>query len=334
MADLTHAEKAKFDQLLRDSGSKNKAQALAAQRELAKALETPLRKGVLSGDILGNIFEVINLDKNATSEFPLDFIAPGTEDEFVAFTIPNHGRIPEAHVEGDFVTVPIYDIGASIDMLLKYARDARWDVVGRAMDVMDAQFTKKLNDDGWHTLLGAAVDRNIIVLDSDAASGQFTKRLISLAKVVMRRNGGGNSTSQNRGRLTDVFLSPEGMEDMRNWGVDQVDEITRREIFVADDGSLNRIFNVNLHDLDELGVGQEYQRYYVDTLSGTLPTGDVEICVGLDLSKRSSFVMPVRANVEIFEDDMLHRQRRMGWYGWWEGGFAALDNRTVMLLSY
>ena len=49
--------------------------------------------------------------------------------------------------------VPTYDIGASIDYLLKYARDARWDVVGRAMEVLEGSFVKKMNDDGWHTFL-------------------------------------------------------------------------------------------------------------------------------------------------------------------------------------
>ena len=251
----------------------------------------------------------------------------------MAYTIPNHGRIPERHVEGDYVIVPTYDIGASVDYLLKYARDARWDIVGRAMEVMEAQFTKKMNDDGWHTLLSAGVDRNIIVYDSDASAGQFTKRLVSLMKTVMRRNGGGNSTSLNRGRLSDLFVSPEAMEDIRNWGVDQVDEVTRREIYVAEDGAINRVFSVNLHDIDELGEGQEYQKFYENDLSGAYPTGDVELLVGLDLSRSDSFVMPVREEVQIFEDDNLHRQKRAGFYGWAEQGFAVLDNRRVLLGS-
>lgn len=320
--------------LLKQSGSKNKEDSLAGVAELAKALELPLRKGVMSGDILSNIFEVVNLGPGATSEFPLDFLAPGSEKDFVAYTIPNHGRIPERHVEGDYVMVPTYDIGASIDWLLKYARDARWDVVGRAMDVMRSQFTKKMNDDGWHTLISAGVDRNILIYDADAAAGQFSKRLVSLMKVTMRRNGGGNSSSINRGMLTDLFISPEGHEDIRNWGVDEVDEITRRELITSEGGLLTRIFGVNLHTLDELGEGQEYQLFYENDLGGTLPAGDSEIVVGLDMSSNDSFVMPVRAGLQIFEDDTLHRQRRAGFYGWAEQGFACLDNRRVLLGAF
>ena len=321
-------------ELLVRSGSLKREEALNANAEFAKALELPIRQGILSGDILDGIFEPITLSQGATPEFPLDFLAPGTEKDFVAYTIPNHGYIPERHVEGDYVMVPTYDIGSSIDYLLKYARDARWDVVGRAMEVLEGSFVKKMNDDGWHTLLAAGVDRNIVVYDSDAAIGQFTKRLVSLMKTVMRRNGGGNSASNNRGMLTDLYVSPEAMEDLRNWGIDQVDEVTRREIYVADDGSgvVNRVFGVNLHDLDELGEGQEYQLFYSDVLGGTLDA-DAELVVGLDLRRRDSFIMPVREGVQIFEDDTLHRQKRAGFYGWAEQGFAVLDNRRVILGS-
>ena len=323
-----------MNQLLSRAGSLKREESLAATSELAKALELPLRQGVMSGNILGDIFEAINLQPGATAEFPLDFLAPGTEKEFVAFTIPNHGRIPERHVEGDYVMVPTYDVGASIDWLLKYARDSRWDVVGRAMEVLQGQFVKKMNDDGWHTLLSAGADRNILIYDGDASSGMFSKRLVSLLKVVMRRNGGGNSTSIHRGELTDLYISPEGHEDIRNWGVDEVDEFTRRDLIVHEGGLLVRIFQVNLHTLDELGEGQEYQNFYTSDLSGTMPSGKNEILVGLDLRNRDSFVMPVRAPVQVFEDDTLHRQRRAGMYGWAEHGFAALDTRRVLLGAF
>ena len=320
-----------MNQLLAKAGSYDSNESMNAMAEIAKALELPLRKGVMDGDILGGIFEAIQLAPGATSEFPLDFLAPGTESEFVAYTIPNHGRIPERHVEGDYVMVPTYDIGASIDFLLKYARDARWDVVGRATEVLQKSFVKKMNDDGWHTVISAGADRNILIYDADAANGTFSKRLVSLMKVVMRRNGGGNSSSINRGMLTDLYISPEAEEDIRNFGVDELDEVSRREVITQEGGLLARMFGVNLHVLDELGDGQEYNDYYEGDLSGTLPAGKQEIVVGLDLTNRDSFVMPVRQGVQIWEDPTLHRQRRAGMYGWAEQGFAALDTRRVLL---
>ena len=325
-----------FIELIKRSGSVDKNEALVAQHELAVALETPLRKGVLVGDVLDGIFEKINMEPGTAAEFPLDLLAPGTENEHVAYTNPGHGRIPERAVEGDYVMVPTYSVASSIDYLLRYAREARWDVVGRAMQVLEAGFVKKMNDDGWHTLLAAGVDRNILVYDADAAQGQFTKRIVSLMKTVMRRNGGGNSGSLNRGRLTDIYLSPEALEDIRNWGIDQVDEVTRHEIYQAgDDGAaITRVFGVNLHDMDEIGEGQEYQRFFTDQLLGGLASSDSELIVGLDLSANDSFIMPIKQDIQIFEDDALHRHQRAGFYGWAEIGFAVLDNRRILLGSF
>ena len=327
-----------FIELLKRAGSNNKSESLAAQAQIAKALELPLREGTLVGDIVGNIFERIQMAPGTSTEFPLDLVSPGEENDFVAYTNPGHGRIPERTVEGDYVMIPTYTISNSIDFLLRYAREARWDVVARAAQVMEAGFVNKMNDDGWHPILAAGVDRNILVYDGDAAAGQFTKRLISLLKVVMRRNAGGNSASIKRGVLTDLYLSPEGLEDIRNWGVDQADEVTRREIYTSTDAAgqpLTRVFGVNLHALDELGENQEYQVYFTNELSGTLgPSSDVELCVGLDLNANDSFVMPVKQEVTVFEDDTLHRQQKAGMYGFAEIGYGVLDSRRCLLGSF
>ena len=325
-----------FIALLRKSGDVDINVASAAQREFAKALELPLRKGVLVGNILGDIFETITVEPGSTTEYPLDLVSPGLEGEHVAYTNPGHGRIPERSVEGDYVMIPTYSITSSVDYLLRYAREARWDIVGRAMQVMEAGFTKKMNDDGWHTIIAAGVDRNILVYDADATAGLFSKRLVSLMQTVMRRNSGGNSASVGRGRLTDIYVSPEALEDVRNWGLDQVDDVTRREIYTAAPGGapITRIFGVNLHDLDELGEGQQYQSFFVDDLGGTVQGSDLELVVGLDLSTNDSFVMPVKEQLQVFEDPTLHRQQRAGYYGFAELGFGVLDNRRVVLGSF
>lgn len=323
-----------LDLIVKSGDINDTAVAFKAQHLLAKALQTPLRQGVLVGDVLSGIFQVQKMAPGASIEFPLDLLAPGEESDHVAFTNPGNGRIPERQVEGDYVMVPTYGIASSIDWLLRYAREARWDIVARAMQVLMASFVKKINDDGFHTLLGAAADRNILVFDADASAGQFTKRLVSLMKNIMTRNGGGNTTSIRRSKLTDLWFSPEGLEGIRNWGLDQVDDVTRRNIFLAADGALTSIFGVTLHDLVEFGVGQEYQLYFTDALGGALAATDVELVLGLDLANNDSFLMPVKQEVTIFDDPTLHRQQRAGVYGWAELGFAILDNRRLILGSY
>lgn len=326
-----------FIALLKKTGDTDQNVAYASQREFAKALELPLRKAVLIGNILGDIFETITVEPGGSTEYPLDLIAPGLEGEHVAFTNPGHGRIPERSVESDFVTIPTYSITSSIDYLLRFAREARWDIAARAMQALEVGFVKKMNDDGWHTVMAAGVDRNILVFDGDATAGMFSKRLISLMQTVMRRNGGGNTGSANRGRLTDVYVSPEALEDVRNWGLDQVSDAVRTAIYNASgDKPVTNIFGVALHDLDELGEGQDYQNFFTSAagLAGAVQTSDLELVIGLDQAHNDSFVMPVKMPLQVFEDPALHRQQRTGYYGWAELGFACLDNRRVILGSF
>lgn len=317
------------------TGNSDQAIAYRAQKEFASAVQTPLREAILSGDIIDGVFTPIPLTAGGSIEYPLDVIAPGEEDEFVAYTSPGNGRIAERQVEGDRVFIPTFMVENAIDWLLKYAREANWNIVQRCLQILNFGFMKKMNDDGWHTVLSAAADRNILVFDADASPGQFTKRLVSLAKVNMRRNGGGNSSSINRRILTHIAMSPEGLEDIRNWGLDQVDEMTRREIYLADDSSdkVTKVFGAILVDLDELGVGQQYADFWTGDLAASVQASDTELAIGLDLT-RGNFIMPIRQEVEIHADPWLHRSHKEGYYGMGDNGYAVLDGRDVLALSF
>lgn len=345
-ANKLQAPSREMTDLLKRTGSQDRAVASAAMRALAAALDEPLRQGVLAGDIIGNIFAVENLEPGSQAEYPLDFYQPGMEGQFVAYTLPSEGAVPQRTISGDTVTVQTYDLGNAIDWPLKYSREARWNVVARAMEVLEAGFVKKMNTDAWRVLIAAAYGRGFTVVDSAANAGQFTKRLVSLMKTTMRRKLGGNTGSANRGRMTDLYLSPEAMEDIREWswsatggGTSVIDPVTMRDIFTNEDGALSRIYGVNLHDLDELGEDQEFTNFYTDEpehggLGGTFANSDVEIVVGLDLSKNDSFVMPVKEPLTVFDDPTLHRRRRAGVYAWLEAGFACLDPRRTLLGAF
>jgi hypothetical protein len=328
-------------ELLRRTGSSDRKESLEAMHSLAQALQVPLRSALLNGDILGGIFAPEVLDPSATAEYPLDFYQTAQEDDYVAYQIPSEGALPQRTITGDAITVNTYSVGNAIDWPLKYSRSARWNIVARAMEVLEAGFVKKMNTDGWRVIIAAGAGRTDynggapLVYDSAATAGQFTKRLVSLMKTTMTRLAGGNSTSTNRGKLTDIYLSPEALEDIREWDHDEVDDMTRREIFTAEEqsGPMARIYGVRLHPLDELGVGQEFQTYFA-TLGVNMGTSDEEIVVGLDLTAGDSFVMPVKRELEIFEDENLHRRQKAGFYGWSEMGFASLDGRRVLLGSF
>lgn len=328
-------------ELLQKVASNDLAVANQANHEVAKALELPLRQGVLRGDIVGDLYEKEFLQPGVAAEYPLDFLTPGSEHEFCAYTIPAQGRIPEMHVQGDYVMVPTYEIGASIDFATKYARDARWNILQRAMQVLEGSVVRKNNSDGWRVIISSGYNRFLNVFDDKVEPAFFSKRLVELMKNVMRRQAGGNSTSVNRGRLDRLYVSPEALGDVRTWDVTQVDPVTRREIYVAPDLDSMNIFGVDIRSIDELGIGQEFETYWETKLSATLPTyslGGVsktkkEIVVGLDLSHGNVFMNPVRQEFEIREDPMFARQRRVSYWGYREAGWTCLDGRRTLIGS-
>src|SRR6185295_4012177 len=83
--------------------------ALAARQELAVALTLPLRQGVLRGNIAAGIFQPIVSGPGAAVEFPLDLLAPGTERDHIAYTVPDQGLLPYNPVDGNYIMVPTFD---------------------------------------------------------------------------------------------------------------------------------------------------------------------------------------------------------------------------------
>lgn len=318
--------------IMKKAGDSDPYVAWPNQRLFAKAVSLPLEEALLAGDILGGLFQTVNLTNGESLDYPLDILNPGQEEDFIAYVCPDQGRIPERQVSADYLHLRTFRIANSIDMLLRIIRDANWDVLGRALQVMEAGFTMKMNVDGWRTLISSAESRGLEIYDSAATAGVFSRRLLSLMKIEFRRNGG-KFTHVNRRKMTHLYLSPEGIEDIRLWGVGEVDDLTRRDLFLMSDGTIPSIAGVKLVDLDEFGVGQAHNDYYVQVKGAAIANSKVEICIGADLSN-PSFVMPVRESLMVTNDPMLHRSQKAGFYGWFEAGYAALDNRDLLVGAY
>ena len=321
--------------LLRLTASKDEEVMKKHRQALAQQLSGAFRDAILEEDSLDGIFQMIMLEPGGDSRFPLDFLNPGDEEDFIAWVMPKEGGIPHRFIEGDELWVPTYEIKNSIDWPLRYARDACWDVIARAMAVFRYGFTRKLNDDGWHTLIAAAVGNGRVV-DAAAGAGVLTKRLLTSLMTGIKRLAGGRES-----KVTDLYLSPEALADIRNWGEDEIDNLTRREVFTSrNEAVLPNIFGMNLHELQELGEGQRYQTYIAASTGGNKASwftggggSDTEFVVAADLTNRPMypFVQPTREDLAVFDDPMLHRGARAGFYGWLETGFAVLDSRYLLI---
>jgi hypothetical protein len=306
--------------------------------QLAKAVELPLRKGFFIGDTVGQIFEREDLPADAAPKYPLDFVGPSGEAEFAAYFISEEGAMPERKVTGKEVTIDTFQLGNTITWNLRYARVARWPMVERALRVFRDGFVKTVNDQGWRVLIGAAANRQDGKY-ANVGSGAFTMPFLSDMQLKMKRG-----IDFARNELTDLYVSSEVQRDIRDFATGTtLDFITRNEIFNAvaqPDGNggeilIPRLYGVNIHELKQMGVGREYSTVMTElngNVSAWAGSAD-EIVVGLDLTAegRSNFVMPVRRDLEMFEDMALHKQQLAGVYGWMELAFGLLDDRRILL---
>lgn len=332
-------------ELLRAMASRDQRKADAARKAFAQELVSPLRRGIFDADNLGEIYNPQVIPYGSTASYPLDFVRPGDEDTYTAYTLAEQGRLPERRVEASEINVPTFKIGNSIDWDIKFMKEARWDVVKRALQVFEAGFVRKINSDGWRCVLAAAADRGLVVeadgaavltgsascLTTAAGAGEFTKELVSRMHTAMTRGAGGNG---NAGRLTDLYLSLEAMECVRAWDASRIDEFTRREIFVSAEKGLAEIYGVIMHAMTEFGQDQEYDAFLESVLSLSKPSGTEQFVLGLDLSTEDSFVMPIKEELEVYDDEALIRFQRMGIFGWMRHGFACLDNRRVLIGAF
>ena len=194
-------------------------------------------------------------------------------------------------------------------------------------------------------LLGSRPAPIFEISSSSSGAGYFSKELMNKMVTGFERIGR---------KLTDLYISPEDMADIREWTDTDIDPVTRREIFQA--AGMGSIWNVTFHVVQHLGAtglyningstsaygkfiadsNEEFNAYVIENpnvtnADGTINTlGETQV-LGFDLSANDSLVMPIRKEYEAHDDPTLLRMQKQGFFGWAELGFACLDSRIVGL---
>lgn len=330
------------------------AEAQNAFKEFAAALTVPILQEVRERSVARQLFAEERLAPGAMAVYPVadDFEVP-------VWVLPGLGYVAQNFIEGigEDVYVPTFTIDASANWKLTYARDGRVDIAARAARNMARSIAEYEEESAWRVLVPAATTnfsgqgllkaRSAPIYEVDPASpgaGYLSKELINKMMVGMVRNDR---------QLTELWVSPEDMADIREWTDTDVDPITRREIFVA--AGMGRIWNVNLVEMKHLGAtgkfnindatssygifkesGNAFNDYtltnpnVVDANGQVTTAGETQV-YGFDRTVNDSLVMPIRQEFTVFDDPTLHRKQQQGVYGWEEVGFAVLDSRMMAI---
>ena len=184
-------------------------------------------------------------------------------------------------------------------------------------------------------------------------------RLMTRIKRINTSYANGTPAGLSAKGITDMFVSPEIMQQIRAFAYNPVASGSLTDIPLTDNvrdqiwnsGGMAEIYGVTLHELLELGAAKKYNTLFkamIDAAgttvvgggnTGTFVDADDEILVGVDLS-RDAFVRPVARQAEsggtfsvLPDDQFVARQEKQGFYGFLEEGRVCVDSRAVVGLA-
>ena len=348
-------------ELIKAMGSKSPLEAAQAMEAFAAFIGPVVQKVLSQAATNSLVYNDAPYDEDDSPSIPLDLYYADNVNHVSVWSQSMAGGLPSSQVSGlQELKVATYRLDAAVSFLKRYARRGRLDVVSKAVERMSQEILVKQERNAWAVILKAlaeaSTDGSDHVIAPDAANA-FTvgdlSRLMTLVKRINASFASGTASDMDSKGLTDLFVSPEIMQEVRGFAYNPVNTIgtkatgpvalpnnVREEIFR--NAGMSEIYGVVLHELNELGVGKKYNNLFDVFYGGSAPAFDAgtdEIVIGLDLS-REAFIRPVAQQAEsggtftaLPDDQYMARQEKTGFYGFVEEGRVCLDSRAVVGLK-
>jgi len=339
-------------ELIKAMASREGSVAREAQEAFAAFIGPVVNKVLMEAATSSAVYTDLAYDEDDSPSIPLDLFQGEGEGLVSVWSQNVAGGLPTSTVEGlSELKVSTYRLDSAVSFLKRYARRGRLDVASKAIERMTNEVLIKQERNAWAVVLKALADSGNTVAQAASGTETFTlAKLNTLVKNVKRINKSysGGSTTSSYG-LTDLFISPETMQDIRAFaynpvggnvtssstdaGTTDLPAGVREEIYRG--GGTQEIYGISLHELIELGPNQKYNQlfdaFYSSTFSGA--TGD--IVIGLDLTK-DAFVRPIARNADsgstftaMPDDQFVARSEKIGFYGSLEEGRVCIDSRSI-----
>jgi len=338
-------------ELIKAMASREGSVAREAQEAFAAFIGPVVNKVLMEAATSSAVYTDLAYDEDDSPSIPLDLFQGEGEGLVSVWSQNVAGGLPTSTVEGlSELKVSTYRLDSAVSFLKRYARRGRLDVASKAIERMTNEVLIKQERNAWAVVLKALADSGNTVAQGGSPETFTLAKLNTLVKNVKRINKSysGGSTTSSYG-LTDLFVSPETMQDIRAFaynpvggtvgsGLTNVGETdlpagVREEIYRG--GGSQEIYGISLHELIELGPNQKYNQLFDAFYSGTFPGATSDIVIGLDLTK-DSFVRPIARNADsgstftaMPDDQFVARSEKIGFYGSLEEGRVCIDSRSI-----
>jgi hypothetical protein len=355
-------------ELVKAMGSSNKVDALEAQDAFAAFISPVIQEVLLQAGTAPAIYEDMTYNEDDSPSIPVDLYYGETEGTFSVWQQTVAGGLPTQQI-GTFqeIKVSTYPLDSAISFDKRYVRKCRLDVVARGLERLSNDVLIKQERNAWYVVLKMLADaitqgkRHVFRsnVNNEFQVDDINKAMTLLKRINAAYNGATPVGNEGRG-LTDLYVSPEIMEQVRGFAYNPVNtkqavggttsipmtDSVRDRIYNA--AGMSDIWGVTLHELLELGVGRKYNVLFDEIAGTTLYTkadgtsgsaafngASDEILVGVDRSRRS-FIRTLAVNAETGgsftlkpDDQFLVRSGKVGFYGGLEEGRVGLDAKAV-----
>ena len=368
-------------ELIQAMGSKNRDTAYEAQVALAEFIGPVINEVVSTAPTLSNLFTPLQYNADDNPSIPLDVYYDISDEDYInVYSTNSPGGLPTnqvtpTHSEMKLMT---YKLDTAISFDKKYASRSRLDVVSKSFTRAAQEILLKQERTSGNLLLGALAGASTTVNGTSKKhtiqANQANRFLLddlnammTLAKRIRPSWAGGTPVAGSAG-LTDIIVSPETVEDLREMAYNPINtrdadgavaasadnliaapDTVRAPLFQS--AGIPEFYGVSVMEIHELGPNSKFQKIFnvLDNSSiDNNPNGgrsaqtvgdDDDLVLGIDRS-RDAFVRAIAVDQEtgsefnlVADDQYSIRQAKVGWFGSIEEGRVVLDDRAIVAVA-
>lgn len=344
-------------ELVKAMASANRQEAYEAQQALAAFVGPVLSEVINTAPSLSNMFTQFSFNFDDNPSLPIDLFYDITDEDYIkVYSQSMPGGLPSNTVvpTASEMKVATYTLDSAYNFDRRYAAKSRLDVVAKVFARMGQEVMLKQERTSANVILGTLADNASDQLITSATSTLLPADFNALITRAKRVNTSWtNGTPVNRaGGVTDLWLSPERMADLRAMAYNPINTVDADQSSVGAGDSMvtapesmrSALFNgagipnfygFSLHEINELGVGQRYTKVFDSLYAGSFNASTDDLILALDMSSEGlirAVASDPESNNQIqleVDDQFVARQRKIGYYMSLEEGRMVLDRRTI-----
>lgn len=371
-------------ELIKAMASRDLSVAIKAQEALAAYITPVINTALAQAPTISNFWRTLPFSEDDNPTIPLDLYTD-TDDNFVnVWSTRSEGGLAtnEMTPYGEEITLHTTEINSAYSFKKKHALKSRLDVIAKSLAFVGNTILKKRDKMAATVLLSAlanasvtsrieggdAVTRKQIIRTNTAGTFKLTdynKIATLLKRLYMTRDGGTPMDDAGGIGLTDLIISPEISEQIRNMAFNPQNNKGSNTDIPATDAIRNAAFNsagipnffgVNLVEFREMGVNSKWNILFKSLAGSTAypATGESagssttavmasteELIIGLDRNRDSLIRPAIVSSTDVPEldfpqtftvypdDSFFNRGGKMGWFGGEECGYSIIDTRAM-----